>query len=70
MKFMMQKILLDKEYVPNNKFDWSYSSKEVFKKNNANSRHSSISSCDIECEDEPCIENPKKNGLIRNLTKI
>jgi hypothetical protein len=38
---MMKKILLDKEYIPNNKFDWSYSSKEVFKKNNPNSKHSS-----------------------------
>ena len=59
MKFMMKKILLDKEYIPNNKFDWSYSSKEVFKKNNTNSKHSSISSCEILSDEEPNIENPK-----------
>lgn len=56
---MMQKILLDKEYVPNNKFDWSYSSKEVFKKNNPNSRHSSISSCNIDSDEEPNLENSR-----------
>ena len=47
IKFMFMKILLDKDYLPDNKFDWSLKPGESFQKVDRNDNHSSISSCSI-----------------------
>ena len=47
IKFMLVKILLSKNYIPDNKFDWSLGQGECFARFDDNFDHSSISSCDI-----------------------
>jgi hypothetical protein len=44
----LEKILLEKNYIPDAKFDWSLGQGQNYKKLDPKSRHSSISSCDIE----------------------
>ena len=48
IKFILIKILLDRNFKPDNKFDWSLGPGETFKRVDENDKHSSISSCDIE----------------------
>lgn len=52
LKFMFRKILMDRDYLPDRKFDWSLRQGQNFKKVSPNSRHSSISSCDLSSEDD------------------
>ena len=47
IKFLLRKILMDRDYAIETRFDWSLRHGEVFVKMSRNNRHSSISSCDI-----------------------
>lgn len=52
MKFMLKKILMDRDYVPERKFDWSLRPGEHFGRVDQNDKHSSISSCCISSYEE------------------
>ena len=45
--FMLKKLLLERDYLPDNKFDWSLGPEDIFKRVDHDNIHSSISSCDI-----------------------
>ena len=47
IKFMLRKILIKRDFVPDRVFDWSLRSGMQFARINHNENHSSISSCDI-----------------------
>ena len=49
--YMLQKILLDRDYVPDSKFDWSLGPNESFKRVDPEDKHSSISSCGVNSAD-------------------
>lgn len=53
MRFMLQKVLMDINHVPAQKFDWSFKEGEGFKKNREDDKHSSVSSQGIPDEDQP-----------------
>ena len=44
LRFMLKKILLDRDYIPDTSFDWSLAPGVSFPKVDPNERHSSISS--------------------------
>ena len=69
LKFMFKKILLDQEYIPNNKFDWSVHLKPYIK-NNRNLRHSSISSCDLQTDEIPLLELNNWKNLQSNILQF
>ena len=49
---MLKKILMDRDYVPERKFDWSLRPGEHFGRVDQNDKHSSISSCCISSYEE------------------
>ena len=63
LRFMLKKILLDLDYIPDNTFDWSLFPGKSFPKVDPDDRHSSISSCginsseDIDCDHKERIDN-------------
>jgi hypothetical protein len=70
LKFMMQKIMLDKEYIPLQRFDWSMQHREPQQRCNPNSRHSSISSCNIKSEEAADLEIAKVSKFKKNLSEF
>lgn len=47
IKFMLRKILIKRDFLPDRIFDWSLRSGMQFSRLNQNENHSSISSCSI-----------------------
>ena len=48
LKFMLKKVLMDRDLVVENRFDWSLRHGEEFQKLDPNDKHSSMSSCNID----------------------
>jgi hypothetical protein len=68
MIFMLKKILLDRDFLPDNKFDWSMRTGEQFKRVNLNDKHSSISSCCISSSEE--VVDPDADAELKtNINK-
>ena len=68
---MLKKILLERDFIPDNLFDWSLSPVENFKKVNPEDYHSSISSDGIPDEQGPNMkENIQCYDRQRNIKKI
>ena len=67
MKFMLKKILLERDYVPDNKFDWSLGHGQTFPKVDKHDRHSSISSCGLNSEEANMNENPFDSNKVVNI---
>jgi hypothetical protein len=64
LRFLLKKILMERNLVHTLKFDWSLKSGEQFRPTDENDKHSSISSCDIsdsEQVDDDCLEDMRKN---------
>lgn len=57
LKFMFKKILLERDYIPDNKFDWSLGPGETFQRVDQDKNHSSISSCELKSEEAILKEN-------------
>jgi hypothetical protein len=70
LRFMIKKILIERDFIPDNKFDWSLCPGENFKKIDNNDNHSSMSSCDIKSTEEACIENINAYDREKNLRKL
>ena len=66
MKFLLKKVMLDRNYLPDQNFDWCLHQGEEFKQLDAADKHSSISSCELG-EDEGAgivderVENVRSN---------
>lgn len=71
---MLQKILLNRDFVPNNQFDWSLNQNENNSGNqnirNEKPRVSDISSCEIPDEMQPWKENIHPHDRQKNIKKI
>ena len=70
MKFMLKKILLERSFIPDNKFDWSLGPGQSFQRINKQSRHSSISSCDLKSQEANLQEDLPTNEKLINLKKF
>lgn len=68
IKFLFRKILLDRNFLPEKKFDWSLRPGESFMRVNNDDRHSSISSCDIKSDEDP-IDHGADEELRANINK-
>jgi hypothetical protein len=72
---MLQKILLDRDYIPDTCFDWSLAPGVSFPKIDPNDRHSSISSQgigsteEVECDQKDRVENIAQMQVAYNLSK-
>lgn len=66
--FNFKKILLDRDYIPEQRFDWSLLPGEQFAKVNPNDKHSSISSCDINSY-EQVVDYESKAQMMANIIK-
>ena len=62
LRFMFKKILLDKNFVPWNKFDWSANLRKIEKYDQNNSLRS-ISSCNLNDNELPVLEFNKFKSL-------
>ena len=67
---MIKKILIERDFIPDNKFDWSLCPGETFKKIDTNDNHSSMSSCGIKSNEETCHENINAYDREKNLRKL
>jgi hypothetical protein len=70
LKFLIKKILIEREYIPDNKFDWSLYPGEQFKKINVNDNHSSMSSCNLNTQEDVTSENIYAYDREKNLRKL
>lgn len=57
LRYMFKKILLDQDFVPDSRFDWSLGAGENYKRLENQTNHSSISSCGIKSGEAPCSED-------------
>ena len=67
---MLKKILLNRDFVPNNKFDWSLNPGENLSRNDKNQNPSSISSCGVPEEEQPWLENLQHLDRQKNIKRI
>ena len=73
MKFMLKKILIEKNFIPDNKFDWSLGPGQSFRRVNNESRHSSISSCDLNSDEanfDEDISNREKQVNLKRFKEL
>jgi hypothetical protein len=67
---MIKKILIERNFVPDNKFDWSLFAGDVFKKFDPNDNHSSFSSCNIQSDEEVDNECIRPFDKLKNIKKL
>jgi hypothetical protein len=67
---MLKKILLNREFVPNNHFDWSLNPGDNLNFNERNQNNLSMSSCGIPDEEQPWNENVNHHDRQKNIKKI
>ena len=67
IRFLLKKILLDKNYIPDCQFDWSKHPDHNYNFTDPNDKHSSISSCDIGSDENTDCDHADRLLHLREL---